>query len=62
MNIRQIVCIGMLGLPLVVAGCEKGPAEKAGSKIDSAMTDAGNKIEDLCEDAKKGLKSKDPNC
>lgn len=29
----------------------EGPAERMGREIDEAVTDAGNAIEDACEDA-----------
>jgi len=50
-------------LSLAVAGltaCEKGPAERAGEKIDDTakkvgdkLEDAGDKIKDAAKDAKK---------
>ena len=54
-----------LGLALaLLAGCEqKGPAEKAGEKVDKAadqagksMQKAGDKIEDAAKDAEKKVK------
>jgi hypothetical protein len=43
-----------------LTACEKGPAEKAGEKIDNAakkvgdkMEEAGDKIKDTAKDAKK---------
>lgn len=45
-----------------VVACEQGPAEKAGEKMDEAFEDAGNKAEDLCEDAKEGAGAKDSDC
>jgi hypothetical protein len=39
----------MLGAVLV--GCDQGPAEEAGEKIDDAVTDTRNAVEDACEDA-----------
>ena len=54
---------GAIVLSLAVAGltaCEKGPAERAGEKIDNAakkvgdkMEDAGDKIKDAAKDVKK---------
>ena len=39
--------VGALGLVLsVLAGCEKGPAEKAGEKVDKAADKAGKAIKD----------------
>jgi len=54
----------MTALLFVISACDSndGPLEKAGQSIDKAATDAGNKIEDTCEDAKKGLNAKDSNC
>jgi hypothetical protein len=43
-----------------LAGCEKGPAERAGEKIDNAakkvgdkVEEAGDKIKDVAKDVKK---------
>jgi hypothetical protein len=51
-----ILSIAVAGL----AACEKGPAERAGEKIDNAakkagdkLEDAGDKIKDSVDDAKK---------
>lgn len=45
-----------------VVACDEGPAENAGEKMDQAIKDAGNKAEDLCEDAKEGVNAKDTDC
>ncbi|MFQ5451688.1 MAG: hypothetical protein ACE5E9_13755 [Nitrospinaceae bacterium] len=43
----------VMGLVIILllagaAGCkEKGPAEKAGEKVDKALDQAGNKVNDL---------------
>ncbi len=36
---RKLVCLIILMLPIAfaVTGCDKGPAEKAGEKVDKAM-------------------------
>ena len=48
---------------LALTACkEKGPMEKAGEKMDRAMKDAGNAIEDACEDAKKAVDAEDTDC
>ena len=39
----------LIGLGL--AACEKGPAEKAGEKMDNAAENMGDKIEDATDDA-----------
>lgn len=42
-----LLMAGMLAL----AGCDNdGPAESAGEEIDEAVRDAGNAVEDTCED------------
>ncbi len=51
-------------LPLLFAGCEKGPAEKAGHKIDETVDtlkhggheSVENKVEDKVDDAKDKIK------
>ena len=53
-----IVMTAVFGL----AACEDGPAEGAGEKIDKMATDAGNAIEDACEDVKEGVKAEDTDC
>lgn len=46
-----------------IAACEhKGPAERAGEKIDNAATDVGNAIEDKCEEAKAAAGASDTRC
>jgi TATA-box binding protein (TBP) (component of TFIID and TFIIIB) len=43
---RPVVLLFAVGLVLL-AGCEqKGPAEKAGQKIDKAVEDIGKKVKD----------------
>lgn len=44
--------LGAVLMVLALAACqEKGPAEKAGEKIDNAMENAGDKIEDATDKA-----------
>lgn len=38
-----------LTLSTVLIGCEKGPAEKAGEKIDNAVEDMRDGAEDTCD-------------
>lgn len=49
---------------LVFVGCDAndGAMEKAGEKVDETTTDIGNAVEDLCEDAKDKLNSKNSDC
>lgn len=47
----------------LAAGCENdGPAEEAGEALDNAITDAGNAVEDACEDVKEGAGADDTDC
>jgi hypothetical protein len=39
-----------------LTACEKGPAEKAGEKIDNAAKKAGDKIEDAGDKVKDAVK------
>jgi len=52
----------LFSIALGLAGCEKGPAESFGESIDDAARDAGNAIEDLCEDVRDGVGAADRNC
>jgi hypothetical protein len=45
-----------------LAACDQGPAEEAGEKIDDVITDAGNAVEDACEDVKENAEAKDKDC
>ncbi|MGI1945541.1 hypothetical protein [Shewanella glacialipiscicola] len=51
-----------LFLALGLSACSDNNAESAGEKIDEAITDAGNAIEDACEDVKEGVNAKDKKC
>lgn len=52
MNINKL-SIAALALLITIglAACEKGPAEKAGEKIDNAAENLGDKVEDATDDA-----------
>ncbi|GAA6182932.1 MULTISPECIES: hypothetical protein [Alteromonadaceae] len=56
----QILLIA--GSVFALAACEQGPAEDAGEKVDEMVTDAGNALEDACEDVKEGVKAEDKDC
>ncbi|MEG3766893.1 hypothetical protein [Alteromonas sp. 14N.309.X.WAT.G.H12] len=47
---------------LTLAACSDNTAEEAGENVDDAMTDAGNAIEDTCEDVKEGMNAEDKDC
>jgi len=39
-----------------LAGCEKGPAEKAGEKVDNAAKKVGDKLEEAGDKVKDAVK------
>ncbi len=45
-----------------IVGCDDGTAENQGEKIDEAMNNVGNDIEDACEKVKEGVNAKDTDC
>ncbi|NMM42077.1 hypothetical protein [Pseudoalteromonas arctica] len=45
-----------------IMGCEDNHAEEAGERIDEAVTDVQNKVEDACEEVKKGVNAEETNC
>lgn len=59
-NIGKIVTVALI--PLFFAACNDGEAEQAGEKIDKTLKDAGNAIEDKCEDIKEGVGAEDKDC
>ncbi len=52
MNINKLsIAVLALLFTLGLTACEKGPAEKAGERIDNAAENAGDKIEDATDKA-----------
>lgn len=47
---------------LTLTACERGGAERLGSEIDDAARDAGNAVEDLCEDVLDAVDAANRNC
>jgi hypothetical protein len=45
-----------------LSACSDGPAEDAGEEFDRVVEDAGNAIEDACEDVKETADAKDKDC
>ncbi|MGX9462059.1 hypothetical protein ACWXWU_12595 [Shewanella sp. A14] len=45
-----------------LSACSDNKAENAGEKVDEMIQDAGNAVEDACEDVKEGMKAEDPDC
>lgn len=50
------------GFAFTLAACGDGEAENAGEELDEVMTDAGNAVEDACEDVKEGVEAEDDDC
>lgn len=46
---------------LALTACD-GEGEEAGEKLDEVVTDAGNAVEDACEDVKEAAEAKDKDC
>jgi hypothetical protein len=59
-NLAKITAAALL--VFTIAACDDGGAENAGEKIDEVVTDAGNAIEDACEDVKENADAKDKDC
>lgn len=52
MNINKLsIAVVALLMTLGLSACEKGPAEKAGERIDNAAENMGDKIEDATDNA-----------
>jgi hypothetical protein len=59
--IGRMLCAALLSVGVV--GCEReGPAEQAGEKLDNAARDAGNAVEDKCEQTKEAAGAADTRC
>lgn len=54
----MVVIISLLSL----SGCEQGPMEEAGEKMDESMESVANQTEDACEEAKEGMELEDSDC
>lgn len=63
-NLKTIIFTPMLAALLVMplTGCDDNTAENAGEKIDNAVRDTGNRVEDACEDIKESVNAKDTDC
>lgn len=61
MKLSMLVLLTVLGgsAAATLSGCEKkGPAEKAGEKVDDALEEAGDKIEDAGDKVEDALDKK----
>ncbi|MBA4148260.1 MAG: hypothetical protein H0X66_09100 [Verrucomicrobia bacterium] len=53
--IKSILFIFVLGGVLSITGCEKGPMEKAGEKVDKAVEKTGEALEDAGDAVKDAV-------
>ncbi|WP_286233667.1 hypothetical protein [Thalassotalea sediminis] len=60
--LSTLLTVSLLTFTFALVGCSDGPAEDAGEKVDDVITDAENKAEDLCEQAKEKLDTEDKDC
>ncbi|MDP5255121.1 MULTISPECIES: hypothetical protein [unclassified Vibrio] len=61
MTIKKLITL--MGVTVFIAACsEQGPMEETGEKVDEAVTDTQNAIEDSCENIKEDLKAEDTDC
>ncbi|MGC1508912.1 hypothetical protein FT643_19090 [Ketobacter sp. MCCC 1A13808] len=61
---KNLLFPALLVSSLFLAACDvdEGGPEELGENIEETTQDAGNQIEDLCEDAKDGMDAKDTDC
>jgi hypothetical protein len=59
-SLLKLLAAGTFALTL--AACGDGEAENAGEELDEIVTDAGNAVEDACEDVKEGANAEDKDC
>lgn len=57
----KAAAIGLFASAFIL-GCEDNNAEEAGERIDEAITDVQNKVEDTCEEVKEGVNAEQTNC
>lgn len=62
-SLKKLTLLAMIFSSLtLVAACSDNDAEEAGEKVDEMVTDAGNAVEDACEEVKEGAGAKDTDC
>lgn len=54
--ITAITIILALSLTMMLSACEKGPAEKAGAKIDQAVEKTSETLHDAAKKVEEGVK------
>ncbi len=61
-NLSKVLVASAFALSLAACGDGDGEAEDAGEELDEIVTDAGNAVEDACEDVKEGVDAEDKDC
>ncbi len=59
---KYYISIVLFAFVISLTACEEGSAERLGENVDDALRDAGNAVEDLCEDIKDAADAADRNC
>ncbi|GAB5382540.1 MAG: hypothetical protein Alis3KO_39550 [Aliiglaciecola sp.] len=64
MTTTKKLCTTLIALVAIfgLSACGDDKAEEVGENIDEVVTDAGNAIEDACEEVKEGVKAEDKDC
>jgi predicted small secreted protein len=61
--LKKLVMLSLvLSSVTFMSACNDNSAEEAGEKIDEVVTDAGNAVEDACEEVKESAGAKDSDC
>lgn len=61
-NLKYITTTLMALIAVFALTACDGEGEEAGEKLDEVVTDAGNAVEDACEDVKEAAEAKDKDC
>lgn len=61
-KLLMIPALMIFGFTLSACDVDEGGPEEMGENIEQTYNDAGNKVEDLCEDAKEGMNADDTDC
>jgi predicted small secreted protein len=60
--LKKFTLLAMIFSSLTLTACSDNNAEEAGEELDEIVTDAGNAVEDACEDVKEGVGAEDKDC
>ncbi len=62
MKMLKLLSTALIATVLFTGCNDNTDAEEIGENIDEAVTDAGNAVEDACENVKEKLKAEEENC